>query len=40
MGLFCEVMNDGAKTQKQAYGIVAKKVGSTPRTVRRIVTGS
>jgi hypothetical protein len=40
LDLFCEVMNGSANTQEQAYDMVAKKVGATARTVRRIVTGS
>jgi hypothetical protein len=37
--LFSEAMNGGARTYDHAYGIVAKKIGCSPRTVRRIVTG-
>jgi hypothetical protein len=37
--LFRDAMNGGAKTQEQAYHIVADEIGTTPRTVRRIITG-
>jgi len=40
VSLFCDAMNSGAVTQEHAYDIVARKVGKSPRTIRRIVTGN
>jgi hypothetical protein len=39
LDLFKEAMSNGAKSQEEAYRIVAKKGGTSPRTIRRIVTG-
>jgi hypothetical protein len=38
--LFNDAMDAGAVTQEQAYDIVARKVGKSARTIRRIITGS
>jgi hypothetical protein len=40
LGLFNDAMCNGAQTYDHAYTIVAEKVGCSPRTVRRVVTGS